>query len=167
MAQSIEVLSEKMQEMNLTNEIFYGEDLSSEEKFLKSLTEVVIKHFDEQYQEASYFFRKKSMAFCFESSLLSQDGVKKLLEVIDENLIEYFFNFGLSKIGCCSNYRMDIRIVRYPIEKSPGMGFVKRTQIIEFYWFNHSPVRHNEHKRLYESFVCKCIHCIIFSPNKK
>ena len=48
MAQSIEVLSEKMQEMNLTNEIFYGEDLSSEEKFLKSLTEVVIKHFDEQ-----------------------------------------------------------------------------------------------------------------------
>ena len=64
MAQSIEVLSEKMQEMNLTNEIFYGEDLSSEEKFLKSLTEVVIKHFDEQYQEA-FFLKKKSMAFCF------------------------------------------------------------------------------------------------------
>ena len=107
------------------------------------------------------------MAFCFKSSLLSQDGVKQLLEVIDKTLIEYFFNFGLSKNCCCSNYRMDSRIVCYPIEKSPGMGFVKRTQIIEFYWFNHSPVRHNEHKRLYESFVCKCIHCIIFSPNKK
>ena len=64
MAQSIEALSGKMQEMNLTNEIFYGKDLSSKEKFLKSLTEVVIKHFDEQYQEA-YFFKKKSMAFCF------------------------------------------------------------------------------------------------------
>ena len=47
------------------------------------------------------------------------------------------------------------------------MAFVKRTQIIEFHWFKHSPARHNEHKRLFESFVCKCIHCIIFSPNKK
>ena len=65
MAQSIEVLSEKMQEMNLTNEIFYGEDLSSEEKFLKSLTEVVIKHFHEQNQEASYFFYKKINGFLF------------------------------------------------------------------------------------------------------
>ena len=64
MAQSIEALSGKMQEMNLTNEIFYGKDLSSKEKFLKSLTEVVIKHFDEQYQEA-FFLKKKSMAFCF------------------------------------------------------------------------------------------------------
>ena len=64
MAQSIETLSGKMQEMNLTNEIFYGKDLSSKEKFLKSLTEVVIKHFDEQYQEA-FFLKKKSMAFCF------------------------------------------------------------------------------------------------------
>ena len=107
------------------------------------------------------------MAFYFESSLSSQDGLKKLLEVIDKTLIKYFFNFGLSKISWCSNYRMDSRIVRYPIEKIPGMGFVKRTQIIEFYWFNHSPVRHNEHKQLDESFVCKCIHCIIFSPNKK
>ena len=78
MAQSIEALSEKMQEMNLTNEIFYGEDLSSEEKFLKSLAEIVIKQFDEQYQEASCFLKKQSMAFCFESSLLLQDGVKKL-----------------------------------------------------------------------------------------
>ena len=56
MAQSIEALSEKMQEMNLTNEIFYGEDLSSEEKFLKSLTEVFIKHFDEQYQKTFFLF---------------------------------------------------------------------------------------------------------------
>ena len=62
---------------------------------------------------------------------------------------------------------MNSRIVRYPIERSTGMDFVKRTQIIKFYWFNHSPVRHNEHKRLNESFVWKCIHCIIFSPNKK
>ena len=108
------------------------------------------------------------MAFCFESSLLTQDRVKKLLEVIDKILLEHFFNFGLSKIGWCSNYRMDSRIARYPIEKSPGMGYVKRTQIIEFYWFNHSPIRHNEHRRLLnQCFVCQCIHCIILSPNKK
>ena len=61
MAQGIEVLSEKMQEMNLTNEIFHGEDLSSEEKFLKSLTEVVNKHFDKQYQEA--FLEKNKWIF--------------------------------------------------------------------------------------------------------
>ena len=63
MAQSIEALSGKMQEINLTNEIFYGKDLSSKEKFLKSLTEVVIKHFDEQYQEA--FLKKKINGFLF------------------------------------------------------------------------------------------------------
>ena len=63
MAQSIEVLSEKMQEMNLTNEIFYVEDLYYEEKFLKSLNEVVIKYFDEQCQEASYFFKINQWLF--------------------------------------------------------------------------------------------------------
>ena len=108
------------------------------------------------------------MDFCFESSLLTQDRVKKLLEVIDKILLEHLFNFGLSKIGRCSNYRMDSRIAHYPIEKSPDMGYVKRTQTIEFYWFNQSPIRHNEHKRLLDqSFVCQCIYCIIFSPNKK
>ena len=64
MAQSVEVLSEKMQEMNLTNEVFYGEDLSSEENFLKALIESIIENF-EQYEEVSYYFKKKSMAFSF------------------------------------------------------------------------------------------------------
>ena len=63
---------------------------------------------------------------------------------------------------------MDSRIIRYPIEKSPGKGCIKKTQIIEFYWFNNLPVRHNVLKQLLnQNFICKCIHCIVFSPNKK
>ena len=54
------------------------------------------------------------MAFCFESSLLPQVEIKKLLEVTDKTLVQHFLNFGLSKIGWCSNYRMDSRIARYP-----------------------------------------------------
>ena len=78
------------------------------------------------------------------------------------------FHIGVSKIVWCSNYRMDSRIVRYPIEKNPGMGYIKKTQIIEFYWFNNSPVRPNASKRLLKkNFICECIHYIVFSPNKK
>ena len=55
-AQSVEALSEKMQEMSLTNEVFYAEDLSSEENFLKALIEIITKDFDEQYEEVSYNF---------------------------------------------------------------------------------------------------------------
>ena len=99
MAQSVEALSQKMQEMNLTNEVFYGEHLSSEEK---------------------------SMAFSFESLILSEEGIKKLLEIVDKTLVEYFFDNDLSKIGWCSNYRMDSRIIRYPIEKSSGKGYLKK-----------------------------------------
>ena len=62
MAQSVEALSEKMQEMNLTNEVFYGEDLSSEENFLKALIESITKNF-EQYEEISYYFKKNLWLF--------------------------------------------------------------------------------------------------------
>ena len=57
MAQSVEALSEKMREMNLTNEVFYGEDLSSEENFLKALIESITKNF-EQYEVSCYFLKK-------------------------------------------------------------------------------------------------------------
>ena len=78
MAQSVEVLSEKMQEMNLTNEVFYGEDLSSEENFLKALIESIIENF-EQYEEVSYYFKKKSMAFSFWSLIMPKEAIKKHL----------------------------------------------------------------------------------------
>ena len=78
MAQSVEVLSEKMQEMNLTNEVFYGEDLSSEENFLKALIESIIENF-EQYEEVSYYFKKKSMAFSFCSLIMPKEAIKKHL----------------------------------------------------------------------------------------
>ena len=55
MAQSVEALSEKMQKMNLANEVFYGGDLSSEENFLKALIERITKNFD-QYKEISYYY---------------------------------------------------------------------------------------------------------------
>ena len=164
MPQSVEALSEKMQEMNLTNEVFYGEDLSSEENFLKALIESITKNF-EQYEEISYYFKKKSMAFSFESLIMSKEGIKKLLEIVAKTLVEHFFDKALSKIGWCSNYRMDSRFICYPIEKSPGKGYIKKAQIIEFYWFNNSPVRNDVSKRLLnQNFICKCMHCIVFQP---
>ena len=164
MAQSVEALSEKMQEMNLTNEVFYGEDLFPEENFLKALIESITKNF-EQYEEISYYLKKKYMAFYFESLIMSKEGLKNFLENVDKTLVEHFFDKALSKICWCSNYRMDSRFVRYPIEKSPGKDYIKKTQITEFYWFNNSPVRHDVSKRLLnQNFLCKCMHCIFFQP---
>ena len=96
------------------------------------------------------------MAINCETFILTKETCRTLLQAVEKNLTEKFM--PLWNLSWCSYYYLESRVIKYSD---------KKTQIIEFYWFNHSPVRHNEHKQLYESFVCKCIHCIIFSPNKK
>ena len=43
MAQSVEALSEKVQKMNLTNEVFYGGEYLLKKIFLKHLLKVLLK----------------------------------------------------------------------------------------------------------------------------
>lgn len=164
MAQSsLEVLVKKVEEIELSEEVFYGQDLSLEKKFLESITETLGK--DLQHWEVSYYLSKKSMAICCETFILTKETGKTLLEVVNKNISEHFFSScGLLKFGWCSNYQLDSRIVRYLIEESPGLDRIKKTQIIEFCWFNCLLlfVRYNENKSLDQVNVCSSLYCRIF-----
>ena len=58
----------------------------------------------------SCMIRNKGMAFSLETFPLKGEMAKKLLEVIDDHITEYFFVSGLSRLGWCTKYIMDIRI---------------------------------------------------------
>ena len=40
----------------------------------------------------------------------------------------------------------------------------KKTEIVEFYWFNNSPNRFHEQQFVIEVEVCNCMHCHFFMP---
>ena len=40
----------------------------------------------------------------------------------------------------------------------------KKTEIVEFYWFNNSPNRFHEQQFVTEVEVCNCMHCHFFMP---
>ena len=121
---------------------------SLKKNFLESLTETLGK--DLQHCEVSYYLTKKSMAFCCESFIYKKEIAKTMLEALEKSIGEHFFSScGLLKFGWCFNYQLDCKIARYPIELGPGLGSIRKTQIVEFYWFNRSPVRYDKNKSLY------------------
>ena len=88
MAQSsLDVLVKKVEEIELSEEIFYGQELSLEMKFLESITETLGK--DLQHCEVSYYLSKKSMAICCETFILTRETGKTLLEVGNKNISEH------------------------------------------------------------------------------
>ena len=58
----------------------------------------------------SCMIRDKGMAFSLETFPLKVEMAKKLLEVVDDDITEYFFVSGLSKLGWCTKYLMDSNI---------------------------------------------------------
>ena len=68
------------------------------------------------------------MALCFENFALTKETSNKLLEAVDRKIGEHFFSkCGLLKLGWWSYYHLDSRIARYPIQKSPHLGCIKKT----------------------------------------
>ena len=85
------------------------------------------------------------MKICCETFVLTKVPGKKLLTVVDRLLDEHFFQAdGLQQLGWCSNYMLDKRVLNYP----KGSGIIQKTEVIEFYWFNHSPNRFDKKKNL-------------------
>ena len=58
----------------------------------------------------SGMIRDKGMAFSLETFPLKVEMAKKLLEVVDDDITEYFFVSGLSKLGWCTKYLTDSNI---------------------------------------------------------
>ena len=91
--------------------------------------------------EVSSDLSKKSMMVYCETFILSNETAKKLLDAANQLLEKHFFRTdGLLKLEWCSNYMLDKRVLNYP--KDNG---IPETQVVEFYWFNQSPIRFNKH----------------------
>ena len=131
-------------EINLDN-------FSIEKKFLEELKQKL----SEVLQECvgSYYIRKKSIAICCETFLLTVETSRKFLRVIDKLISDMLFlPDGLARLGWCTNYQVNSRIVYNKNEK----GNFEKIQISDFYWFNYSA----------SEKMCDCFYCHCFKKSK-
>ena len=94
-------------------------------------------------------YKEKGIAICCETFLLTVETSRKLLSVIDKLTSNMFLPDGLARLGWCTNYQMNSRIVYNKKEKDK----FEKIQISEFYWFNYSA----------SEKMCDCFHCHCFS----
>ena len=117
-----------MEEIKISDDIFLGNDLSYEEKFLNSVIEYFEQNIDDC--EVSYYVSRGSMSICSESLAMTETIARKLLRMVDWLMDEHFFQKnGLRELGWCSHYMLDRRSVNYDKEKQ----IFKKTEIVEFY----------------------------------
>ena len=113
MAQAINLITKKLEEIKIAKDNFFRSDLSFERKFLDDVTEMLKKELKDC--EVSTYLGTKSMAICCETLVLTEINGKKLLKVIDRMLDEHFFNGnGLLELGWCSCCMVDERNNYYP-----------------------------------------------------
>ena len=101
--------------------------MSYEQNFLEKIKEKIEKEIPGS--EISYFFRKRSMALCFEIPSMDEKIAKDLLSKIDLLMDAHFFlKNGLRELGWCSKYLLYQRSVNYHKDKRE----FKKTEIVEF-----------------------------------
>ena len=59
-----------------------------------------------------------------------------------------------------SHYMLDRRSVNYHKEKQ----IFKKTEIVDFSWFNNPPNRFHKQQFVTEVKICNCFHCRFFTP---
>ena len=157
MACSVDFLTKKLEEIKISEDIFLGKDLSYEEKFLNSVIEKIEQEIEDC--EVSYYLNKKHMTICYESLTMTETIARKLLKMVDWLMDEHFFQKNvLRELGWCSNYMLDKRSVNYCKDHQ----VFKKTEIVEFYWFNNSPNRFDKQQFVAEVEVCNCMYCRFF-----
>ena len=62
-------MTKKLEEIKISDDVFLGNDLSYENKFLNSLIEKMEKEINDC--KVSYYLSKKSMSICCESLIMS------------------------------------------------------------------------------------------------
>ena len=77
-----------MEEIKISNDCLFGQDLSNEQNFLEKIEEKIDQEIPGS--EISYFFRKRSMALCFEIPLMNENIAKDLLLKIDWLMNKHF-----------------------------------------------------------------------------
>ena len=127
MAASVEFLTKKLEEVNISNDCSFGDDLSHEKEFMDKAQKKIEQEI--QDSEISYFLSKRSISLCFENSKMNEKIAKDLLYKIDWLMDEYFFQKnGLRELGWCAKYLPDRRSVNYHKDQQ----VFKKTEIVEF-----------------------------------
>ena len=100
------------------------------------------------------------MSLCVEmKEELNEEKIKKLLELVDWITDEHFAQkLILCQVGWCAQQMLQKRILNY----KKGEELVKKNYLLEFYWFNSSPLRFGE-KETKLSLICNCKYCKFFS----
>ena len=71
------ISKKKLEEVKISDDCFFGEDLSYEQEFLNKVGEKIEKEIEGF--EVPYFFSKSSMTVCFEISKMNKSIAKQLL----------------------------------------------------------------------------------------
>ena len=151
MAASLETMIEKLEQVKINNDSYFGNDLSSEKQFLEKAREKIQEKIPDV--NVSFFYRKRSMAFSFTIQKINEAIIKELLHITDWEKDQYFFRENiLQQLGWCCHYLIDSRSVNY---KKEEQGFEK-VEIVEFYWFNSSPNRFMSRTILTEFEIHNC-----------
>ena len=162
--QRIERFTEKMRDIKINDDIFLGNDLSFEQKFLNQVNENCDKEIKDC--EVSFYLSKKSMSICCETLIRTETIANKLLDIVDLSIERHFFcTNGLRQLGWCARYMLDRRSLNYHNSRN----FLQQTKLTEFYWFNNSPNRSFKQKTVSQGEICSFMHCRFFirSENKK
>ena len=174
----MELLTEKMLDIKIKDDILLGNDLSFEQKFLNH---VVCKCSEEiENCEVSFYFSKKSMTICCETLIISETIAKSLLDIVDSAMKQHFFCAnGLRQLGWCLHYMFHRKSLTYSNLKCPQTTDLtdfywfnnsqkqpKTTQLTDFYWFNKSTNRSFKQKTVTQVEICNCFHCFLLSEAK-
>ena len=128
MATGVESITEKLEQVKINNDSYFGNDLSYEKDFLEKIKEKIEEKIPEF--EVTYILRKRSMALCFEILKLSENNVREVVRRIDWKMGQYFFQKdGLRELGWCLQYLIDQRSVNYKkeeqvFEKLKSLNFI-------------------------------------------
>ena len=160
MACSMEVLTKQLEEVNINKDIFLGNDLNLELKFLNAIIEYLEKKCE--HCEVSFYTHKRMMSICCEIPTMNEEYARNVLRMVDWLMDEHFFQQnGLRELGWCSHYMFDRRTLNYHNHE-----FLKKTEVVEFYWFNKLPNRFRNQQTITEVQLCNCIYCNFFILEK-
>ena len=116
MACSMDFLVKKLDKIKINDDVFLGNDLTFEQKFLNKLIQKIEEEIGNQNVEGkvSYYLHKRSMGTCCETSILTETLAKKLLKLTDRLMDEHFLqNNSLRELSWCSHYMLDRRSYNY------------------------------------------------------
>ena len=139
--------SRQLQNLNLSDNFYTGQDISNEETLLEDLKKLIDERLFEAHQ-CSFYFGNTVTTLSVELSVSpTRASAKVLLNTIEETFAK---KENLYKIGWCSSYMIDKRY--------------DRAYLVEFAWLNISRnckvyVKEGEKQKIILFSLCSCFSC--------